>query len=164
MTRFAVASRPAGLSPIVVSKIDANLTLIGNSTWKDFETAGSAASRPMDVVIPNVKATDWVSINADAFYGNEASNVFVTMATIVGGAVVNRFRAANTLGVQSWTGLASAFSKMAGQAHYQLVAGDIENGAVRLRQQYFITTGQPNHTVFASAGFAWTLEGRGPFV
>lgn len=159
---LAELGQRSGLAPITAEKTDADLPLVNTSgTWTDLDPNGTASSRPLDVVIPNVTAGQWVRLEMLGLYSNTAAIAKLDAATIVDGAAVNRISGDTTNGVLTWIGLGSTFSKIAGGISYQVQAGDLDDGAVRLRIQY-ISNGAK--TIYAAtAGYTLRIEGSGPF-
>lgn len=149
-------------APVVVSKTDAAIVLsTTQNTWADIDAGGTAAARPLDLVIPGVAVGQWVSVNPVMHPTNAATSVQFDIFTIVAGAPVHQFGGATT-GVSAWLAQSSVTEKLTAVRSYQLQAGDIENGAVRLRMRSrnLTTTAR---SLNASAGFEFRLEGRGPF-
>ena len=46
-----------------VTKSDADLGILKVTSWADADTGGSAAARPLDLVVPNVSAGQWVTLS-----------------------------------------------------------------------------------------------------
>lgn len=153
------------MTPIKVISEGAELNLgqVANA-WHDVDPAGSAAARPTDVVIPNVVAGQWVAITLDAASFSATPFVRMDCWTIVGGVKVNQFGAAvnGNTGIVGWCFAASAFTKSTGTIHYQVQAGDIENGSVRIRLCDY-TNSTTLRQITASNGFRMSLAGTGPF-
>lgn len=158
---------PGRLAPIVVERTAGALSMgIVANTWHDLDTGGSAASRPLDVVIPGVRAGDWVGIDPDFSSNATAAAAYLDIFTIVAGAPVHRFggdRSPSSVGGNgSWVAAAGTGLNVAATIWYQLDATDIENGAVRLRlRDCNVTT--TARTVNAVAAVPFRMAGRGPF-
>lgn len=152
-----------GLAPVITqSTADFTITSAGGAAWVDLDTAGSAAARPMDIVIPNAAAGKWVRVEASGLWSNEATAPALDLFTVVAGAPVTQLGDA-TRGQTNWVALASTYSHIQGSVSYQIVAGDIENGSVRLRPRYRLASGV-NKTLFGSTiGYRFRLVGTGPF-
>jgi hypothetical protein len=79
----------------------------------------------------------------------------LTVATIVGGSVVNYFMGAPTSssgdGVVAWYGPAGAFGGYGGSAFYTIQSGDLSAGALKLRPMVRTATAG-NKTAYATTG------------
>lgn len=149
-------------APIVVTKSDANLALSQTqNTWADVDPGGSAAARPLDLVIPGVKAGQWVEVEPNFYSGSTSAGIYLDVFAIVGGVPVSQFGLANE-GVSGWTLLISTARFITGSRSKKLVSGDIENDSVRLRLRSRNAT-TISRAIAASAGNSFVLEGRGPF-
>lgn len=148
-------------APVRVMKSDVNVTCNGTGAFADADSDGSAGARPLDIVIPNVEAGQWVRLEPNFQVSSAASPALFDFATIVAGATVNRVSGA-AFGVIGWQAPANIVSMVTGGLSYQVVAGDIENGSVRFRLQQFIANGQ-NRVIGANGGVVAFLEGWGPF-
>jgi hypothetical protein len=152
------------ITPIQVIKSDGNLTLAAvTGVWTDVDPGGSAAARPLDIVIPNVKAGQWVYVEMNALSGAAATGVPLDMFTVVGGVSINGF-SGNDLGQVGWFLPNSTVGmSVTGGRSYQLLEEDIENGSVRLRLRHRNLSGATTRTISASAANGpFVLEGRGP--
>lgn len=157
-------------APIKTRKTDGNisLTATGAGVWADCDSGGSAASRPMDVVIPGCKIGDWVDIVPRANIAGGATNgLLLDVFTIVSGSPVNALSGGDALG--AYFIQVSATTMIGARISYQVQSGDLENvangvGSVRLRLRYSKTAGT-GATLNASsaASNSWVMEGRGPF-
>lgn len=162
MTISPPQSPRRALAPVVVSKTDANLALpVVQGVWTDVDPLGTANARPLDVVIPNVEAGQWVSLTPTIHPSNVAQSFQVDAWTIVAGAAVHQMGFGNS-GVSAWLLPASSIVPITASRHYQLQPDDIENGAVRLRLKAR-NTGTTARNIVATVGFEFRLEGRGPF-
>lgn len=152
-----------GASPIVVSKADASPTILDSTSWKDVDTGGSAAARPLDLVVPDVKAGQWVTLTINGYSGSAASGGSVDFVTVVSGAKVNHVGNA-TAGVTGWVIDNNTIKHLNGSIDYQVQSADIENGAVRFRLQTIRTLGSATtRALLATGGFALRMAARGPF-
>jgi hypothetical protein len=146
---------------IIVTKGDASISVVNTSAaWVDSDPGGNAAARPLDLVVPNVRAGDWIEVEPLLLADNTAGFVRLRFATIVAGALVNTVPSGEAP-PGCWALLSSVYDKAVGALSYQLQAGDIENGSVRLRLQHVSTN---TRTLFASTPYTLRLEARGPFV
>lgn len=151
------------LAPVVVSKNDASLALpTVQGVWTDLDPGGTAAARPLDVVIPNVAAGQWISLYASMHPSNVAQSVQMDVFTVVAGSPVHQF-GQSVGGTSTWLLPASTTAAVSGTRSYQLQSDDIENGSVRLRMRAR-NTGTTARNVLAVSGFEFRMEGRGPFV
>lgn len=153
-------------SPITipVSKADGDISLTVNNAWHDVDAGGSASARPLDVVIPNVFAGQWVEFNLNCSLVTASSGLcYFDAVTIVAGAKVNHFSVGGSgqVGPVGWQCIANAEHKLTGYINRQLAAGDIENGSVRIRLQ--CKTFTATSTLRAQAGLPFQAWGRGPF-
>lgn len=136
------------------------------STWHDLDPSGSAAAKPLDLVVPNVTAGQWVCVTPNlASGGSSSAFVGLDIWTIVAGVPVHNFGptpAGVNGGVSGWKLNASVLSPITGAAWYQVQQSDIENGAVRLRlRDYNATTTARSLT--AGSGYRIELVATGPF-
>lgn len=157
------------VAPVPVTKSDANVSLAstGTANWTDCDAGGSAASRPMDVVIPNCKIGATVSIQLAAFVSAGSAGLPLDAWTIVSGSPVHAVSGGASLGVPSWWVVAGASAAIGATWSYVVQSGDLENvtggyGTVRLRLKYVKSTGTAG-TINASSSLPWRMEGRGPF-
>lgn len=170
MSRYGGSKPVAKLAPVKVRKADANISLpsTGGGNWTDCDTGGTAASRPMDVVIPGCKVGDWVEVAPRALIAAGSAGLPLDVFTIVDGAAVNAISGGDALG--AWFIAASATTMIGSRASYQVQSGDLENvvggvGSLRLRLKYVKSTGTAGTINATSASStSWTMEGRGPFV
>jgi hypothetical protein len=163
-TTRAIRISPSGLglAPIQVTKADANLVLgIVANTWHDADANGSAAARPLDIVIPNVTAGKWVEVKANLYSPSSAAAVYLDIWTVVAGSPVNQF-GSSTTGTVGWLLPASTAWQASNTARYQVQAGDIENGSVRLRLRDR-NTSTTARSIGASGGIVFEMAGVGPF-
>lgn len=148
-----------------VSKADGDISLTVNNAWHDVDSSGSASARSLDIVIPNVFAGQWVEgyLNSSALTASSGLCYF-DFVTIVAGVKVNHFsvQGSGQFGPVGWQCIANSEHKLTGNINRQLVAGDIENGAVRIRLQ--CRTFTATSTLRAQAGLPFQAWGRGPFV
>lgn len=160
-----VTSLQTALAPILVRKQDANLTLAVGAAYVDIDTSGTAASRTLDVVIPGVSAGQWISINPNILVTSSTIACYLDAFTIVAGAPVHKFGDPTSLtgpAPSSWTCNANLIGIISNPVFYQVVAGDIEGGSVRVRFRSLQTSGAAR-VVFSGGGGLLILEGRGPF-
>lgn len=153
----------ASLAPVRVAKSDANLpvtTVAG--TWTDLDTGGTAAARPLDVVIPGVKVGQWVEVEPNATSAAATTNVSLDICTIVAGVPVHHFGDPALIGVTAWFCPSGALKHITGAVWYQVQADDIENGSVRLRMRAR-NSSTTARAINATGGNIFTLVGRGPF-
>ncbi len=156
---------PRAAQIVRVTKSDAVINLSQTlNTWVDIDAGGSAASRPLDIVIPFVQAGNWVEIRPAIWSGAALAGIYVDAVTVVAGAKVNQF-GSTTTGTTAWLLDSSATvpSRVQAVVSYQVQAGDIENGSVRIRLQSYNTT-TTARSFLAGSGFVLVIEGRGPFV
>lgn len=135
-------------------------------TWHDLDTAGSAAAKPFDVVIPNVQAGQWICITP-GLSSNSSSAAFVGLDcwSIVGGVAINKMGPATVSvngGVPAWKLITSTLSIVCAPTWYQVQAGDIESGSIRMRLRDF-NSGTTARSLVAGSGYDLTLTGTGPF-
>lgn len=158
---------PSVLTPVRVTKTDADLTSTTTGAWTDLDTGGSAAARPLDVVIPNVITGSWVSAKIDAFSAANAQGFSLDVWNIVAGSPVRRWNGGLASNFSAWgwmvLGDADFGTAISAEHFYQLQADDIENGSVRLRVRYFRGAGSAR-ALSSSSGGQFVFEGRGPFV
>jgi hypothetical protein len=161
LERFGRTAAPA---PVIVSKTDAPLALgVVANTWTDVDPGGTAAARPLDVVIPGLKVGDWVTLAPVLHPTNAATSVQFDAFTIVDGLPVHQFGAA-VGGVSAWLAVSAVTTTLTATRSYQIAEGDLDaagNVRLRLRSRNLSTTPR---SLNASAGFEFRLEGRGPFV
>lgn len=152
----------AAAAPVRVTKADANLVLgIVANTWHDVDANGSAAARPLDVVIPNVEAGQWVEVAANLYSPNAATAVYLDVFTVVAGAPVHQFGSATT-GTVGWLLPSGLAWQASNSARYQVQADDIENGSVRLRLRDRNTT-TTARSIGSNSGIEFEMAGTGPF-
>lgn len=160
---IVVPAQRVGLAPVRVVKSDANLTLVANTqAWADVDTGGTAAARPLDVVISGVTAGQWVDLEVNAHLASAAAVCLLDVFTVVSGSPVNQF-GSTEIGVSGWVVNASIGVDLVGRMSYQLQAGDIEGGSVRLRLRYKNVHATVARVLDGTGGNRIVLEGRGPF-
>lgn len=151
-----VARRPSGYVPITATSTSAYPLQTSGTAWVDLDNGGSAAARPLDIVIPGLRNGDSVEFGFNSLSFAAANAQYARVATIVSGAVVNAHEA---LG---WAALNNTVSAMNGSIILPVVSGDIENGSVRLRIQYQRVTGTASRSIGVDTMPTRTW-GRGPF-
>lgn len=113
-----------------------NITL-NSTTWADVPVSGA-----LDITIA-AEEGDWIEAGISGLLNAVTVQVFMDVATIVSGSPVNYFGgtgASTDRGIVGWWGVASQNSQLSGHVPYQVQAGDIEAGSVRLRLQYRTAT------------------------
>lgn len=159
-------SEIGALTPIQVRKTDANILLAAVSgTWTDVDTTGTAAARTYDLVIPDVTEGQWVRVDLAGFSGASSNGgTALDAVTIVAGAKVNHLSGNTTIGMPQWFLVNAVNVWLAGGCSYQVQAGDIDGGSVRIRLQHKNPSGSATRAISASAASGpLILEGRGPF-
>ena len=133
------------------------------AAWTDLDNGGTAASRPLDVVLPGMSVGDKFSFKPNVSVASASGGWLANVAVVVNGAVVRRLFDA-TFGHLPWSVSSAVAGYVIDQPPLQVVqTGDLESGGqLRLRLQYIQATAA--RTVNATAGIPLTLEGRGPFV
>lgn len=157
-----LAAAATAAAPVRVTKADANLACgVTANTWHSLDPGGSAAARPLDVVIPNVSAGQWVEVSVNLYSPNAATAVYLDIFTVVAGSFVNQF-GTDATGTVGWLIPASLAWQASNTARYQVQAGDIEDGSVRLRIRDKNTT-TTARSIGASGGIVFEMAGTGPF-
>ncbi len=157
---------PRLLAPIrVVASAGLSVGVTANA-WHDTDPGGSAAARPLDIVIPDVRAGQWICVSPEFMSGaGVATQVYMDMWTIVAAAPVNQFGAvvvSNVGGIAPWTLITSVRSQAQAPCYYQVQQADIEDGSVRCRLRDFNTT-TTARTISGAGGVRAALYGLGPF-
>jgi hypothetical protein len=119
-----------------------NLTL-NNTSWTNVDTG-------LDLTVA-AEAGDVVTLDLSAIVGGEGVNLYMTAATIVSAAVVNRITD-GAFGIPSW-GAYTTYVPAAGAYQYTVQSGDIEDGNVTFRLQYQTGTAA-NKTLYANSNTA----------
>lgn len=156
-----VATANRLVAPIQTRKADANLTLNTAAAWNDVDASGSASARDLDVVIPGVAAGQWVTFTPNFYSASTAGALFCDVFTVVAGSYVNQFGTSGG-GVTSWFIFTNTAVTRGGPVSYQVQAGDIENGSVRLRFRTY-NTNATARSISSTGGNIAIFEGRGPF-
>lgn len=161
MARIDAPAKPIP-APVRVTKTDANLAFgtVAN-TWHDTDPNGSASARPLDIVIPNVMAGQWVEVAMNYYSPSAATAVYLDFFTVVAGSPVHQFGSATT-GVVGLLIPASLAWQQSASLRYQVASDDIENGAVRLRLRDR-NTSTTARSIGSSSGIELVMDGRGPF-
>lgn len=155
----------AGLSPVIVRKSDANLTLAVNAAYQDVDPSGTASSRDLDIVIPNVAVGQWVDFVMNILVTSSTVACAFDVFTVVSGAVVHKFGSPTSLSgptPSAWFAEANKSLAAQGSVAYQIQTGDVENGSVRLRVRSLQASGAAR-VIFSAGGGLFLAEGRGPF-
>lgn len=169
-TGLTGATGPAGpgfAPPIVVTKTDGDVTC-NVASWTDAITAGTAAARPMDLIVPNVTAGQWIYIEPNYVVSSAgAAGLYSDIFTVVAGAVVNQL-GTTQVGIYGWFANTSLWTQVTGGVWYQVAAGDIESisgsPSVRFRLRLKATT-TVTKTIFAGGvipGTKLILSALGP--
>ena len=147
-------------SPLQVLRTSGNITAGVAGAWTDLDDGGTAAARPLDVVLPNMAIGDPFDYRPIFSAATVTGAWLGTLAVIVGGAVQRNIFDA-TFGFLPWS-IPSAQGKdiIALTPRLTVVAGDLENGSLRLRFRYIQATNA--RTINAVAGIPLIMEGRGP--
>lgn len=135
---------------VSVTRAHSNISLVVSGAWLSADSEGNAQVRPWDLVVPDVEAGDTITVFPDFVVGAASGAVLLTVAPVVNGAIV-RHPFNNTLGVMQWSVLTGAIGHIQGPVSFVAQAGDIENGAVRLR--IFHQTATATHTISAAGGW-----------
>jgi hypothetical protein len=120
------------------------------------KTLNASANQPLQHSVVNLKpSVTGATADLSAMVGGEAVNLYMTAATIVSAAVVNRITD-GAFGIPSW-GAYTTYVPVAGAYQYTVVSGDIENGSVTFRLQYQTGTAA-NKTLYANSNtaLAWS--------
>lgn len=131
-------------------------TVTANSTsWADVDNA-------LDLSLTGLAAGEWVEVGLSCQTGNEATQIFFDVATVVSAATVNHVSgnsAGTSQGVQAWRGLNNVFGESAGSIIYQVQAGDLDAGSLTLRLRYR-TSSATNKSIFAGSVTPLSFWGR----
>jgi hypothetical protein len=151
-------------APVRTVKSDANLVMAANTpNWTDLDPGGTAAARPLDVVIPDVEAGQWVEFTPSAYVATATgATSLLDVFTIVGGAPVHQF-GSTEVGISAWFISAGVPVNLGTRVSYQVQADDIEDGSVRLRLRFKNLHASTTRNLGAGSGNRVVLEGRGPF-
>lgn len=165
-TADGLYAKSTSFSPVVTVSVGDFVLANTGAAWADLDAVsaapGTAAARPMDLVIPNVAAGDWVTVSATGIYNNGGGSGLFTLFTVVAGTPVRAF-GDPAAGVAAWAMLSSLYSTIAGSVSLQLQADDIEGGAVRIRPRYYKNTANTKTLFGSTIGYRLRLEGTGPF-
>lgn len=131
-------------------------------------TAWANLSTTLDISLAGVEAGDVVGVWASGLWGNEATEAYGDVVSVVGGAVQNSWAAqgaveAGGFGIMAWRGEISVFDSLGGGTEKALVAGDIENGSALLRVRVR-TSSATNKTLYGTSllEFHWGARNYGP--
>lgn len=156
----------AGSSPLQVFRSTGNIALTTvASTWTDTDPDGTANARPLDLVISDVRAGDWVTVQPSYYSPSTATNISQDIAVMVAGAVVHTFggqMAGGTGGITGWFVTTGVIGQGGPAISYQVQADDIEGGSIRLRHRH-LNSSTTARTISAAGNNRFVLEGRGPF-
>jgi hypothetical protein len=120
------------------------------------DTAGSAAARPSDIVVPDVRVGDWLRASCAILVAN-TTPIAITFGLTTYTAGTRR----NTYATTTWAALAGVNSQVSGTHSFQLVESDIEtDGSVRLRPTYIAAGAREIQTNFF---YPFRFEVTGPF-
>lgn len=150
-------------APIVATKTDAALTIghTGSGVWADTDTGGNAAARPLDLVVPGVRAGQRITLSILAHYTTGTNGGVMDFWSVVGGAPVSHIGQGAPNG--PWIFEGGKAGMVSGRATFTVQEADIENGSVRLRLRHSLpTAGGTLHTLFAGFGFEIRLEADHP--
>lgn len=158
------------LLPAPIVKRQGNMAALNLSVvvgvWADVEADGTAAARPMDVVIPNVVAGQWIEVSSSLWVAATTGVTYLDLWTIVDGVPVNKFGGNYGEGVERATGwilTANAEKVDLGNARpYQVQAADIQDGSVRVRMRSNCAIAGAGKAIQRASGSEFTLVGRGP--
>lgn len=153
-------------SPIVVKKNAPSgvIALTQSTVWKDIDPDGTAAARPLDLVIPGVSPGDWVRVTPNFYYSILAGNngAYVDIFTVVDGVAVNHPGDAEG-GIAGWMIEGGLAGRVSGPVSLQVTADDIENDSVRLRLRYKLAAAATRGIWAGLYDVEFRLEGDGPF-
>lgn len=132
-----------------------SLTL-NSTTWAN-------VSGPTDIVLA-ADAGDVIQVSIACAVGNEATDLYLDVVTIVSAAVTNSFAqqgavSATSQGIMNWRSIPGTFNSPGGPFWYKLVSGDISSGNVTLRLRYR-TSSATNKTIFAGTDTAFSFFAR----
>lgn len=149
--------------PITTVRSSGNITAAITAAWADLDDTGSASSRDLDCVLPNMSIGSKFDFRP-VFSSSSANASFLgNVAVILDGAVVRRCFDA-TLGFLPWAMSANVAAQLNCRCPIQTVqSGDLSsNGSLRLRFQYILATNTRVMTAAPSSPM-W-MEARGPLV
>lgn len=131
------------------------------ATWADSEDAGTAAARPHDLVIPNVKAGDAIPVAVNIGLISAGTNgKYLDIWSIVDGAPVNHM-ATQALG-GSWDVRAAAAHAVNGVRTFYVTEDDIDDGSLRLRLRHTGNAAGTAQQLFGGFGLEICLEAHPP--
>jgi hypothetical protein len=118
-------------------------------------TAWTNLSGPSDLVLA-AAADDVVQVSVSFLWGNEATDAFIDVVTMISSTVTNSFATGGAVnasgqGIIGWRGSNGAFASIGGTHFYKLVSGDISSSTVTLRLRVR-STNAVNKTVFGASG------------
>ncbi len=147
-------------NPIQVTRTAGAITTAVSAVWVDTDTGGTAAARPLDIVIPNMATGDAFDFRLFISASSVTGATLMNLAVVVAGATQRRCFD-ETFGYLPWS-IATGVAKDVFTATPRLtvLAGDIENGALRLRLQHIQASNARN--IGGSSSVPIWMEGRGP--
>lgn len=148
------------VNPVQVMRISGNFDVAVSAAWADLDPGGTAAARPLDVVLPNMGVGDGWDFKPNLTLGTATGGFLMNLAIIKAGAVHRRLFS-NAYGFFPWSAPSGQAKDLFSPIYRQNVQeGDLENGALRLRLQYIQATNV--RPVNATVDIPLVLEGRGP--
>ena len=142
-----VAGGGGGNVPISFTKRTAGSYTLNSATWTNLDTG-------LDQTIAAATG-DVLEVSLSVFWGSEAVNTWVQVATIVSAAPVNFIGSGEPTtttgdGIVSWAGISGVNMVGGSPAQYTVQAGDISGGNVVCRLRYRQDSAV-NKTLFASS-------------
>lgn len=156
--RVGALEESVGILQVV--RASTSLTLTTSAEWKDLDPTGTVLTRDLDLVIPGLVVGDGFTCRP-TFSVNTGTGIFeLNVAVIVGGAVQRRLFP-DAFGHQPWSALANVQRHVEAETPRMVVEeGDLENGSLRLRLQY--TVSSSTRVVGSEPAFPLWFEGRAP--
>lgn len=158
-----IYANTAAVTPVQVQRTSGAITASVTAQWTDLDPGGTAAARPLDIVLPNMSEGDFFDFRPIFSIATANGGWLLNLVVVVNGAVVRRCFPPGgfDFGFIPWAAVANTAKDInMPTPRLSVQAGDLENGSLRLRLQY--TQGSVSRTVQADTTSPLWLEGRGP--
>jgi len=148
-------------NPVQASRVSGNIVLAVSAIWADVDPGGTAAARPLDIVLPEMEVGDGFDFRPFFSVGASAGGLLCNLAVIKDGDV-ERLCFDETYGLFPWAVGGEASKDINVRTpRLTVLEGDLEDGSLRLRLKYIQATA--TRDVNAVSLIPFWVEGRGPF-
>lgn len=159
-------SLASAVNPVQVIRATGNFQAAVAAVWTDLDPGGTAAARPLDVVLPGMAVGNGFEYRPIFAVASVTGGFLLNLVAIKNGTVARRMFPPGTLdfGYIPWNAPSGQGKEInAATPRLFVQEGDLEDdGSLRLRLQYQQATNP--RTINADVGWPMWLEGRGPFV